>query len=208
MAHDPKHLPALPRPARRGLLAVHVIVSVGWLGVSLCLLTLAVAGARDPAVWARPAYAAMSLFADWLLTPVSLLSLGTGLVLSLGTPWGLARHRWVWTKFWLTLAATCATLLAFAPAADEAAALAAAGAPVPSSQLLFPPAVSLSLYSFLTVISVLKPWGLTRRGRLLRAARRRPAAPGTDRPLAPRSAAERPAAERESSGTEAAPAGR
>jgi hypothetical protein len=142
----------------------------------------------------------MKLFADWLLTPVALLSLGTGLVLSLGTPWGLARHRWVWTKFWLTLAATCATLLAFAPAADEAAALAAAGAPVPSTQLLFPPAVSLSLYSFLTAVSVLKPWGLTRRGRRLRAARRGRGVSRSD--------AERPASGRESSRTEAAQAGR
>lgn len=200
MAHDPTHLPHLPRSARRGLLAVHVAVSVGWSGVSLCLLTLAVAGARDPAAWAVPAYSGMKLFADWLLTPVALLSLGTGLVLALGTPWGLARHRWVWTKFWLTLAATCATLLAFAPAADEAAALAAAGAPVPSTQLLFPPAVSLSLYSFLTVVSVLKPWGLTRRGRRLRAAR---GGRGVGR-----SDAERPASGRESSRTEAAQAGR
>ncbi|QPP07634.1 DUF2269 domain-containing protein [Streptomyces bathyalis] len=164
-------LPRLPRPARRAFLVAHVTVSVGWLGISLCLLALAIAGARDPEAFAGPSSIAMKLFADWLLVPVALISLGTGLVLSLGTSWGLARHRWVWVKFWLTLAATGLTVFSFKPGADEAAALAAAGEPVPGSDLLVPPAVSLSLYVFLTAVSVLKPWGLTRRGRRLRDAR-------------------------------------
>ena len=164
-------LPQLPRPARRAVLVAHVTVSVGWLGVSLCLLTLAIAGARDPDAFAEPAYLAMKLFADWLLLPVALLSLSTGVVLSLGTPWGLAQHRWVFTKFWLTLAATGLTIFSFKPGANEAAALVVAGDPVPSTDLLFPPAVSLALYAFLTAVSVLKPWGLTRRGRRVRAAR-------------------------------------
>ncbi len=164
-------LPQLPRPARRAVLVVHVTVSVGWLGISLCLLALAIAGARDPDAFAEPAYLSMKLFADWLLLPVALLSLGTGLVLSLGTAWGLARYRWVYAKFWLTLAATGLTVFSFKPGATQAAAMVAAGETVPSTDLLFPPAVSLALYAFLTAISVLKPWGQTRRGRRLRAAR-------------------------------------
>lgn len=172
-------LPRLPRPVRRAFLVAHVTVSVGWLGISLCLLTLAVAGVRDPEAFAEPASIATKLFADWLLVPVALLSLVTGLVLSLGTPWGLARHRWVWVKFWLTLVATGLTVFAFEPGADEAAALAAAGEHVPGTDLLFPPAVSLSLYVFLTAVSVLKPWGPTRRGRRLRDARARRGAAST-----------------------------
>ncbi|WP_308290541.1 DUF2269 domain-containing protein [Streptomyces marispadix] len=171
-------LPRLPRPTRRAFLVAHVTVSVGWLGISLCLLTLAIAGALEPDDLALTAYTAMALFADWLLLPVALLSLTTGLVLSLGTQWGLARHRWVWVKFWLTLAATGLTVFAFKPDADEAATLVAAGDPVPSTDLLFPPAVSLSLYAFLTAVSVLKPWGLTRRGRRLRDTRTGRAAAG------------------------------
>jgi hypothetical protein len=165
-------MPQLPRPARRAVLVVHVTVSVGWLGVSLCLLALAVAGARDPDAFAEPAYLSMKLFADWLLLPVALVSLGTGLVLSLGTAWGLARHRWVFTKFWPTLAATALTVFSFKPGATQAAAMVAAGETVPSTDLLIPPAVSLALYAFLTAVSVLKPWGPTRRGRRLRAARK------------------------------------
>ncbi|CAM5474912.1 hypothetical protein SHIRM173S_08779 [Streptomyces hirsutus] len=58
---------------------------------------------------------AMKLFADRLMVPLALLTLTSGLVLSLGTPWGLARHRWVYTKFWLTLATTTATVFALRP---------------------------------------------------------------------------------------------
>lgn len=171
--------PRLPRPARRAFLVAHVTVSVGWLGISLCLLALAVAGARDPDAFAEPAVVSMELFADWLLPPVALLSLTTGLVLSLGTAWGLAGHRWIWTKFWLTLAATGLTLFSFVPGANRAAAMVAAGETVPATGLLFPPAVSLALYAFLTAVSVLKPWGPTRRGRRLRDARTAGTAGGT-----------------------------
>ncbi|MGH3324684.1 MAG: DUF2269 domain-containing protein [Streptomyces sp.] len=165
-------MPQLPRPARRTLLVAHVTVSVGWLGISLCLLALAIAGARDPAGFAEPAYRAMKLFADWLLLPVALLTLGTGLLLSLGTAWGLARHRWVYIKFWLTLVAIGLTVFSFRPGATEAAERVAAGEYVQTTDLLFPPAVSLALYAFLTAVSVLKPWGLTRRGRGLRETAR------------------------------------
>jgi hypothetical protein len=50
----------------------------------------------------------------------------------------------------------------------------AAGGPLPDAgDVLFGPVLSLSAYVFMTVISVVKPWGLTRRGRRLRAPARR-----------------------------------
>jgi hypothetical protein len=174
----------LPRPARKGFLIAHVAVSVGWLGLTLCLLTLAINGATtDSAATAEAAYRSMKIFGDWLLGPLALATILTGLVLSLGTPWGLARHRWVYVKFWLTLAAGAASLLAFRGDINETAGEVAAGREVTDpTGLLFPPSVSLSLYLFITAISVLKPWGLTRRGQRARepkrvagAAPRRPA---------------------------------
>ncbi|MCF6522168.1 DUF2269 domain-containing protein [Streptomyces sp. JJ36] len=155
------------------------MVSVGWLGLSVCLLTLALAGfaSTDPATDAT-AYRAMDLFGDRLVIPFAALTLASGLVLSLGTHWGLARHRWVWTKFWLTVAAGTASLLALRPELDAAAAAVAAGEQVDGWSLLFPPSVSLTLYAFMTALSVLKPWGLTRRGRRLRDAERAARRPG------------------------------
>jgi hypothetical protein len=173
----------LSRPARRGFVIAHVVASVGWLGLTLCLLVLSIAGATangtgtgtgaaTPA--AEAAYRAMKIFGDWLLAPLALATIATGLVLSLGTPWGLARHRWVFAKFWITLGAAIASMLSFRTGINDAAAEVSAGQPVSDpSGLLFPPGVSLALYLFVTVISYLKPWGLTRRGRRHRERRTR-----------------------------------
>ncbi|MFC9130534.1 DUF2269 domain-containing protein [Streptomyces sp. NPDC057099] len=162
--------PKLSRPARRTVLVVHVIASASWLGLTLGLLALGITAATTgSAVTVEASVRAMKLFADWLLLPVAFLTLLSGLVLSLGTAWGLARHRWVWTKFWLTLATTTATVFALRPGVNSAVTAVAAGGPLPDAgDVLMGPVVSLSAYVFMTVISVLKPWGLTRRGRRLR----------------------------------------
>lgn len=161
----------LSRPARRATLIVHVAASAGWLGLTLGLLALGItATTTGSAVTVEASVRAMKLFADWLLLPVAFLTLLSGLLLSLGTPWGLARHRWVCTKFWLTLATTTATAFALRPGVNSAVAAVTAGGPLPDTgDVLFGPVVSLSAYVFMTVISVLKPWGPTRRGRRLRA---------------------------------------
>ncbi|MFC6064940.1 hypothetical protein [Streptomyces ochraceiscleroticus] len=182
----------LSRSARRATLVVHVVVSVGWLGLTLGLLALGIAastagagadpgaggadGADAASELAAAAYRSMKIFIDWLIIPLALLTLVSGLVLSLGTPWGLARYRWVVTKFWLTLGAALATVLALRTQIDAAAGAVVAGRPVPpETDLVVAPAVALTLYVFLTAISVLKPWGPTARGRRLREERgRRP----------------------------------
>jgi uncharacterized membrane protein len=166
----------LSRPARRASLVVHVSASAAWLGLTLGLFALAVTAATTgSAVTVEASVRAMKLFADWLLLPVAFASFVSGMVLSLGTPWGLARHRWVYTKFWLTLATTTATVFALRPGVNAAVTAVAAGDSLPDTgDILFGPIVSLSAYVFMTVISVLKPWGLTRRGRRQRASPRKP----------------------------------
>ncbi|MET7933558.1 DUF2269 domain-containing protein [Streptomyces sp. NPDC005322] len=160
----------LKRPVRRGLLVVHVVVSVGWLGLTLGMLALGITGAvAGSAEEAGAAYRSMDVMGDWLLIPVSLLALASGVVLSLGTPWGLARYRWVWVKFWLTLVTTAATAFALRARINAAMADVTAGRAVgATTDLILAPSVSLSVYVFLTAISVIKPWGLTARGRRLR----------------------------------------
>ncbi|MGN9759849.1 DUF2269 domain-containing protein [Streptomyces sp. SD31] len=166
----------LSRPARRASLVVHVVAAASWLGLTLGLLALAVTAATTgSAVTVEASVRAMKLFADWLLLPVAFLTLVSGLVLSLGTQWGLARHRWVYTKFWLTLATTTATAFALRPGLSSTVDAVAAGGALPDAgDLMMGPIVSLSAYVFMTVISVLKPWGLTRRGRRQRSAAHRP----------------------------------
>ncbi|HCA87796.1 MAG TPA: DUF2269 domain-containing protein [Streptomyces sp.] len=161
----------LSRPVRRAVLVTHVSVSVGWLGLTAGLLVLGITAAgTGSTATAEAAYRSMKIFGDWLIAPVILLSLVSGLLLALGTPWGLARHRWVLTKFWLTLAATVASILSLRSHIDHAAAAVTSGRPAGSAtlDLVIAPSVALATYVFVTAVSVLKPWGLTRRGHRVR----------------------------------------
>ncbi|MFF3729907.1 DUF2269 domain-containing protein [Streptomyces sp. NPDC002476] len=149
----------LKRTARRRLLVAHAAVSVSWLGLTVGLLTLRIAAFRtnDPeTAWA--ATRAMKIFGDWLIVPFAMFSLLSGLALSLGTPWGLARHR----VFWLTLVAAALSVFALRPAIDEAAARGSVG-----FDLIVAPTVATTTYLFVTAISGMKPWGTTRPGRRL-----------------------------------------
>ncbi|GAB2741187.1 DUF2269 domain-containing protein [Kitasatospora kifunensis] len=155
--------------ARKAAVILHVISSVSWLALMLCLLTLGTAGltTRD-AETLRSAYRAMQLLGGVLILPLSLLTLVSGLILSLGTPWGLFRFRWISTKFWLTLAAAAASLFAFTARLNEAAHVVAQHPTGPISamnlgfiryNLVIIPAVALIVYTSNVVLSVVKPWG-------------------------------------------------
>src|SRR5438552_14311071 len=89
--------------ARKLALTTHITSSVGWLGSVAAFLALAIAGVTSQdAQMVRAAYLAMHLTTWFVIVPLSLASLLTGLVDSLGTPWGLFRHSWGMTKLLLT----------------------------------------------------------------------------------------------------------
>src|SRR3981081_2425986 len=69
-----------------------------------------------------PAVAAKQpgLTARFVIVPLAFASLLSGLIQSLGTPWGLFRHYWVLVKLLLTTFATI-VLLAKVPRIDSAA---------------------------------------------------------------------------------------
>ncbi len=128
---------------------------MGRLGLSVGLLALGItAWTTGSAAMTRTACTSMKVFGEWLVTPAALLSLTTGLVLSLGTPWGLVRHRRVWVKSWPTLVTGAATIFVLRPGISAAAALG-----LPDISLVAAPAVASTAYFFMTAISVLKPWG-------------------------------------------------
>ncbi|MGQ0841925.1 DUF2269 domain-containing protein [Actinokineospora sp.] len=97
---------------RKVALTAHVTTSVGWLGAVLCVLALAIAGrtSQDAQV-VRAAYLAMDLTGWYVLVPLSIASLLTGLVQALGTTWGLFRHYWVLIKLLITVVATAILLV-------------------------------------------------------------------------------------------------
>ncbi|CAM5490363.1 hypothetical protein SATRM34S_03511 [Streptomyces atroolivaceus] len=80
---------------------------------------------------------------------------------------GLVRHRWVWTKLWLTMITTGLSIFSLRPGIEAAA------RGTTRVDLVVAPSVAAATYVFITAISVLKPWGPTRRGRRLRQGRER-----------------------------------
>jgi len=92
---------------RKFALATHLTSSVGWLGAVAGYIALDVAAATSQdAQTLRAAYLAMELVARYVIVPLALASLLTGLVMSLGTRWGLFRHYWVLISLLLTIIAT------------------------------------------------------------------------------------------------------
>ena len=161
---------------RKALLVAHVVVSVGWIGAVAAFLALAVVGYAAPS-----SYIAMDAIGISVIVPAALLSLVTGIVQSLVTPWGLVRHRWVLVKLVLGVLATIALLLHQFTAVREAARRAAAGLPIGSlaTQLCVDAALAIALLVVATILSVYKPWGLTRWGQRERGTAA--ALPGTAR---------------------------
>jgi hypothetical protein len=97
---------------RKFAFAVHVTLSVGWIGAVAAYMALDVAAAtsRD-AQTLRAAYLGMELIARKVIVPLAIASLLTGLVMSLGTRWGLFRHWWVLISLLLTVIATVVLLV-------------------------------------------------------------------------------------------------
>lgn len=154
-------------------LIVHLIASMGWLTLMVCVLVLALSAlATSDADTLRTAYRAMPMLGDVLILPLSLLSLTSGLVLAVGTRWRLFRYYWVAVKFWLTLAATLASNLALTVRLHDAA-RAATRHPAESVarmdlgflpyNLVIISSLAITLYTVNVVLSVAKPWGRRRR---------------------------------------------
>lgn len=162
--------------ARTLLLTAHVTASVGWLGAVAAFLALAIAGlvsADDATV--RASYVAMELTTWAVIVPLCGAAMLTGLIQSLGTPWGLFRHWWVVVKLGLTLAATALLLLHTRPI-GQAARAAATGPLAPGDlhgvrvQLVVDAAAALALLLVITALGIYKPRGLTPYGWRRRAA--------------------------------------
>lgn len=113
-------------PATRKLmLTAHVAFSVGWVGALAGFLALSVTGLiSEDVLTVRSAYLAMDLVNRFVIVPAALLSLLTGIVQSLGTPWGLFRHYWVLFKFLIIITATIMLLIKTGPISDVARAAA------------------------------------------------------------------------------------
>lgn len=102
----------MPQGVRKFALTTHISVSVGWVGAVAAYLALdvTVVFSRDPEML-RAAYLAMEVVALNVIVPLALTSLLTGIVMAVGTRWGLFRHYWVLLSFLLTIVAVAVLLV-------------------------------------------------------------------------------------------------
>ena len=156
-----------PRLQKVALLA-HVTTSVGWIGAVASFFVLAIAGltSTDPQI-VRGAYLGMDLTTRFVIVPLALASLLTGLVSSLGTTWGLFRYYWVLVKVVMTVPATIVLLIHLQPIGHLAqvaleTTLFSSDVDRLRVQLLAAAAAAIVVLLVITALSVYKPRGRTR----------------------------------------------
>jgi hypothetical protein len=149
---------------RKFALSAHLTFSIGWIGAVLAYLALGIAAVNsDDVDIVRAAWTAMELTGWFVIVPLALASLFTGLLMALGTKWGLFRHYWVLISLALTIIAVAVLLLhmptvsATAEVAQEVegARLEALGGD------LHHPGIGLVLLLVIQVLNLYKPRGMT-----------------------------------------------
>ena len=152
---------------RKAVLSVHLTCSVGWIGTVVAYLGLGAAAVNTSDTQTiRSAWVAMEVIGWFVIVPLAILSLATGVVMSLGTKWGLFRYYWVVISLVLTLFSTVILILHMPSVSStvevalqaEGAALEALGGD------LFHPGIGLVILLIVHVLNIYKPPGLTRYG--------------------------------------------
>ena len=157
--------------ARKGVLLLHIASAGAWLGVDVVMGVLVfTALVSDDGRTKALAFRALELVAVGPLLALGLLCLLSGVLLGLGSRYGLLRYWWVAAKLVLNLVLTGLVLVALAPEVAAHADLARqfeAGLPVPLEvgQLVFPPIVSPAALLVAMALAIFKPWGRIRPGR-------------------------------------------
>ncbi|PXY21208.1 hypothetical protein [Prauserella muralis] len=155
---------------RKAFLVTHILSAAAWFGIDLALGILAVTAlVTDNPQTAGMALQSVEMFAIWPMFTASLLCLATGVVLGLGSKYGLVRYWWVAVKLVINIVMSLLIVLLLRPGVGEAASIGErllAGdltADVPTD-LLGPVIVAPTLLLTAYLLSVFKPWGRIRRG--------------------------------------------
>ena len=153
---------------RKFVLTVHLTFSMGWIGAVLAYLALGVSAVNaGDTLTIRGAWIGMELTGWYAVVPLALGSLVTGLIISLGTPWGLFRSYWVLISFALTVFSVIILLLHMPTVSAQAQVAREADATVLRNLGgdLFHPSVGLLVLLVIAVLNIYKPRGLTPYGR-------------------------------------------
>jgi hypothetical protein len=160
----------LSSSVRKGVLVLHAVSGIGWMGVDIALFLLLLnARTTSNATEAISGYTAVGFIVPIAVPPLCLGVLATGVLLGWGTPWGLVRYWWVFIKLLLSLTMTILVFVSLLPAIQSMPAIANSATADAvreklgslTLQLMFPPAVSFGMLAVATVLSIYKPKKLT-----------------------------------------------
>ena len=155
----------LGRRTRKAVLTFHIATAGSWLGIDVVIAVFVFTGlsTADPHT-AVLSYEALRAVAVWPLLTVGLLCLISGVVLGLGTRYGLLRYWWVAAKLAINVVFVTLVPLALEPAVSQAVteSRVTADGHVTADvarNLLFPPIVSPTGLLIAMILAVFKPWG-------------------------------------------------
>jgi uncharacterized membrane protein len=155
--------------ARKAVLLVHVLSAAAWLGIDLALgILVVVALSTEDGTTAAVAAQSIDIFAIWPMFGASVVCMISGVVLGLGSKYGLVKYWWVAIKLFMNVGMSLLIAFALRPGVHEAAEIGKrmmAGDPtaVIPSGLMHPVVVAPTLLLFAYVLSVFKPWGRIRK---------------------------------------------
>jgi hypothetical protein len=143
------------------VLCAHILAAAGWFGVAATVAFIALAAAVTPdAAFARALHRTMETV-PWFSVPLGLVAVATGVLLGLGTLWGLVKHWWVIAKIVIAVVVIITDPLLIARAAHHA--VVTGNAP---SWLYGPTIAHVVVLATATVLSVFKPRARTPWARL------------------------------------------
>ena len=87
--------PQLSRRWRKATLVAQIVGGGAWIGIDVIVAVLVLAGQLSDDVATRSLAQALATFVVWPMLTAGLVCLATGLVLGVGTKWGLLRYWWV-----------------------------------------------------------------------------------------------------------------
>lgn len=154
----------LPAPLRKALLCLHIVASVALLGDSAGFLAIAIRSAgAEPAV-AAAGWDTLNMFSMVFGIPLSAVTLVSGVVLGIGSKWGVFRYPWVITKLLLIVGVMAVGALVIGPGLE----LARQGAATGEAMIITGATYDVTALLVATVLSVYKPgrrWPWSRRAR-------------------------------------------
>lgn len=169
--YDQRKVIAMGTGLRRATLVVHIVSAGAWIGIDVIVGVLVLAGwfTANPSIQGL-AYQALGTFVVAPMLTSGLICLASGVLLGLGTRFGLLRYWWVAVKLAMNIILCVLIVFALQPGMAEIVEygrMLAGGedSSLDVTTLFFPPAVSLTTLTVATVLAVFKPWGRIRKNR-------------------------------------------